>query len=139
MKKEQRLVKMVPTVWKFVFSRFNGSPNTWGWHQARELLEVINNILEGLEQKPMTTDDLLREYPFITPYVSGESVTCYWNVTNDGRIWSTAIEARENWLEDLVIRDALLPAGIGVLFIEAVKDPIGSMEKKLAWMKMKNK
>ena len=135
-KKQKKLLKMVPTVWKFAFLEGSKSiPNLWGWHQARELLEVINNILADLGKKPMTTEDLLREYPFITPHVDGDSMSYYWSVNSDGTVRNTRAYAYEDWLQQMISEDSFLPAGIGMLFIEAVKDPIGSLEKKLNWMR----
>ncbi len=134
MNEKRRLLKVEPAVWKFAFLDNMSSPNLWGWHQARELLIVINNILASLGQKPMTTADLLREYPFITPCFKGESGRSYWHVDKDEKIWNTVVGAYENWLEELVSNDHFLPAGIGSLFIEAIKDPIESQKKKLAWM-----
>jgi hypothetical protein len=132
----KKIVKMTPTVWKFAFLNGNKTtPFLWGWHQARELLEVINNTLADLGKESMTTEDLLREYPFITPYFDGESSGNYWSVDSDGLLWNTVSGAHGNWLELMVIKNSFLPAGIGALFIEAVKDPIGSLEKKLNWMK----
>ena len=132
----KQIVKMMPTVWKFISLNGNKSiPLLWGWHQARELLEVINNILADRGEKPMTTEDLLKEYPFITPYVDGESGGNYWSVDSDGVIWNIRTGAYGNWLEIMVLKDCFMPAGIGTLFIEAIKDPVGSMEKKLKWMR----
>ncbi len=134
--RKYKLLKMVPTVWKFAYLQGNKStPLLWGWHQAREVLEVINNTLADLGKKPMTTEDLLREYPFITPYLDGESIGSYWSADCNGVVHNTVFGAYENWLEEMVSKDFFLPAGIGSLFIEAVKDPIGSLEKKLKWMR----
>ena len=133
---DKKMLKMAPAIWRLAFldKKQTQKPYPWSWNRARELMEVINNILSSLGKEPVTTEDLIREYPFITPYLQGESETCYWSVASDGTIHSTSTNAYDNWLHEMVRNDRFLPAGIGALFIEAIKDPIGSQRKKLEWM-----
>ncbi|MDP2655528.1 MAG: hypothetical protein Q8P17_03265 [bacterium] len=112
---------VMPPIYRFPKLK-DSQARTWGWHRAREVFAVINNLRDIVDGKPpLDVEEMAKEYLFLKPdsltlVRTGEGIT-------GGGEHVDQMPARDNWIEMLTAYDYFMPAKIGMLMLEAVKNP----------------
>lgn len=113
----------MPAIYRLEFP--GAQANSWGWHLASDLVEAVNNVrsLAELELNELTPLEMGREYSFTDPM----SYSNYFLIAVPGLKGELELDPwaphRGRWLHDAIERRAYFPAKIGVLLLDAVKNP----------------
>jgi hypothetical protein len=120
---------VMPAIYQFSFATLPAE-SKWGWHNAEELVEAINNIRVSMGKESIGTAEIINEYSFINPhsYITLPSGFNCCVIVENGQSFSYYND--KDWLGDLVNRHAFLPAKLGMSLIKAAKKPILSAVRR---------
>ena len=132
MSTEAKVVK--PAIYQFAFSDSSkeGDETKWGWHNAKELVDAFNNILNFDGKESMTTAEICRKYTSVNLLVGVDAPPWLWKTGK----WSPTVdkygqlcrmsdqcnfEPGADWLATLVENNGYIPAGLGGKLLSRVE------------------
>ncbi len=111
--------------------------NRWGWHQATQLVEAIDNLRILREERILTMQEISKKFSHLLIGHSWESLllepegSSYLManfISRDGKLQRKLISRRDpfwcsSWFGDMVRDECYLPAGIGTKILRKVEQP----------------
>ena len=117
----------MPPIYRLPRPRGDGVSKNWGWHRAKELIEVIRNLYFISGELMPTAEEICTRFIDIQPTLLGSAkrpVTIprpYICIEADGLNDHFTTAAGSEWLGKHADNDRFIPARIGIELLRAVK------------------